>query len=158
DPNLDTKDWFDIAVPKPWEETGISELKDFDGLVWFRHTIDVPENWKGRDISLILSVIRDFDVVWFNGHLIGAKHLAGIRNYRVDGQFVKPGKNLLVAAILNEKGPGGFCSAPSNMLIRPIDGKDKEQIRPAGTWKAKIAAKLSAIKTPFPEPQVGHYK
>src|SRR5205807_1397731 len=39
DPSLDTGDWIDIAVPKPWQEAG---LADFDGLVWFRREIDVP--------------------------------------------------------------------------------------------------------------------
>ena len=158
DPNLKTDDWFDIAVPKPWQETGIKELKDFDGLVWFRHTIEIPDKWQGKDIQLVLSVIKDIDVIWFNGILIAAKQVEGVRTYRVDAKYVKPGKNLLVAAIMNHKGPGGFCSAPANMLIRPLGSTGNESIRPAGIWKAKIAVPIDEISTPFPQPQVGHYK
>ena len=108
--NLDTKDWVDIEVPKPWQEAG---LKDFHGLVWFRHEIDIPESWSGKDLTLGLSTINDMDVVWFNGKVLGSKQLPGIRNYLVDAKLVKPGKNLLVAAIVNKTGPGGFVSAPS---------------------------------------------
>ena len=158
DPELRTDDWHDIAVPKPWEETGIKELQDFDGLVWFRRTIEIPEGWQGQDLSLMLSVINDIDVVWFNGMLIGARQVQGIRTYRVDSKLVQPGKNLLTVAVLNQKGPGGFCSAPSNMLVRPVNGIAKDSIRLAGTWKAKIAAKIGDITLPIPQPQVGHYK
>jgi len=158
DPDLKTGDWFDIAVPKPWEETGIEQLKDFDGLVWFRHTLNIPETWKGKDLQLTLSIIKDVDVVWFNGTLIGAKQVGGIRTYTVDARLVKPGKNLLATAVLNEKGPGGFCSDANNMLIKPMGGTGTDSIRPAGTWKAKIGAKLADIAMPFPGPQVGHYK
>lgn len=157
-PNLDTSDWLDIAVPKPWEETGVAELKDFDGLVWFRHTVDIPESWRGRDLALGLSVINDADVVWFNGTVIGSRQLPGIRNYIVDAALVKPGKNLLVAAIVNAKGPGGFCSQPANMSLRPAVNPGTNQVRLAGTWKAKRAAATKDLTAPFPIPRVGHYK
>jgi len=159
DPELKTDDWFDIAVPKPWEESGIKELNDFDGLVWFRRTIEIPESWKGKEIQLILSVINDIDVVWFNGVLVGARQVTGARIYQIDAKHVRPDKNFLVVAILNQKGPGGFCSTPPNMLARPIVQNAKiEPISLAGVWKAKIGAKLADIATPFPQPLLGHYK
>ena len=158
DPNLDTSDWVDIAVPKPWEEAGLAELKDFDGLVWFRHTVDIPESWRGKDLALGLSVVRDADVVWWNGTIIGSKQTAGIRNYLVDAALVKSGKNLLVAAIVNTNGPGGFCSQPSNVSLRPAVNPGTNQVRIAGTWKAKRSAPMKDLTVPFPIPRVGHYK
>ena len=158
DVNLDTNDWLDIAVPKPWEETDIPELKDFDGLVWFRHTVDIPESWRGKDLALGLSVVRDADVVWWNGTIIGSKQTAGIRNYLVDAALVKSGKNLLVAAIVNTNGPGGFCSQPSNVSLRPAVNPGTNQVRIAGTWKAKRSAPMKDLTVPFPIPRVGHYK
>ena len=158
DPNLDTSDWLDIAVPKPWEETGLPELANFDGLVWFRHTMEVPESWRGKDLMLGLSIINDADVVWFNGTVIGSKQVGGIRNYVVDAKLVKPGKNLLVAAIVNAKGPGGFCSHPANMSLRPAVNPGTNQIRLAGMWKAKRASAAKDLHDAFPIPRVGHYK
>ena len=156
-PNLDTSDWLDIAVPKPWEETGLPELANFDGLVWFRHTVEVPESWRGKDLMLGLSIINDADVVWFNGTAIGSKQTSGIRNYTIAAAQVKPGPNLLVAAIVNAKGPGGFCSQPANMSLRPAVNPGTNQIRLAGMWKAKRAA-TKDLHDAFPIPRVGHYK
>ncbi|GDY23691.1 9-O-acetylesterase [Verrucomicrobiota bacterium] len=158
DPNLDTSDWLDIAVPKPWEETGIAELKDFDGMVWFRHTVDIPATWSGKDLLLVLSVVHDADVVWFNGTVLGSKGTPGLRNYLVDASLVKPGKNLLAAAIVNAKGPGGFCSHASNITLRPAVNPGTNQVRIAGTWKAKRGPAFADLPAPFPIPRVGHYK
>jgi sialate O-acetylesterase len=134
DPNLDTSDWLDITVPKSWKEAG---LPDFDGLVWFRRTIDMPEAWAGKDLRLQLSTVHDADVTWFNGTLIGCTQLkTSLRNYRVDGRLVKPGKNLLVVAVLNKEGSGGFCSTPNSIAVGPVAGGDKP-LSLAGTWKAK---------------------
>ncbi len=158
DPNLNTDDWLDISVPKPWEETGIEALKDFDGFVWFRHSVEIPEAWSGKDLLLELSIINDVDVVWFNGTLIGSKQLPGTRSYVVDAKLVRPGKNLLVAAVLNQKGPGGFCSGPSNMGIRLAKNPGNERVKLAGTWNAKPVVAIADLKQPVPTPQLTHYK
>ena len=155
DPQLDTKDWLDIEVPKPWEEAG---LKDYDGLVWFRHEIDIPESWNGKDLSLVLSVINDIDIVWLNGTLIGSMQLPGIRRYLVPANAVQPGKNLLCVAIVNKMGPGGFCSSPNNMALHPATNPGDQRLKIAGTWKAKPAAPINDLKQPLPTPQIGHYK
>lgn len=152
-PQLDSSDWRDMEVPKPWEEAGLPE---FDGLVWFRHQVDVPDEWAGRDLLLQLSTINDTDVTWFNGALVGAKQLKGIRSYVLDGKLVKAGKNLLAVAVLNTSGPGGFCSSPPQMLLGPASGG--KNVRLAGTWKAKQSVALKDITLPFPAPKLSHYK
>lgn len=142
-------------MPKPWQET---DIKDHQGLVWFRHFLDIPETWKGKDLALSLSVINDFDIVWFNGKIIGSKQIAGaIRTYTIEANLVKPGKNLLVAAIVSKKEPSGFCSNPSNMTLRPLTISGKDVINLAGTWQGKPSTKIENIAD-IPLPQVGHYK
>ncbi len=158
DANLDVSGWRDIAVPKAWEEAGIPELENFDGLVWFRHTLEVPEKWHGQDLLLSLSVMRDADVVWWNGAVLGSRQTAGTRSYLVDAALVKPGKNLLVAAIVNTNGAGGFVSQPNNMVLRPAINPGTNQMRLAGVWKAKRGPALADLAVPFPIPRVGHYK
>ncbi|NBY01534.1 MAG: 9-O-acetylesterase, partial [Planctomycetes bacterium] len=154
-PNLDTSSWMDIEVPKPWNEAG---LKDHNGLVWFRNTIEIPESMKGKDLSLNLSIINDVDIVWFNGTLIGSKQIPGnTRTYLLDSNLVKVGKNLLVVAIVNNASPSGFCSQPANMNIRPAANPGKDIIGLKGIWKAKASTKFDELP-PFPIPQLGHYK
>ncbi|MCE9532533.1 MAG: 9-O-acetylesterase [Planctomycetes bacterium] len=155
DPDLDTSDWKETAIPKPWQDAG---FPDFNGLVWFRHTIEIPKTWVGQELRLHLSIINDSDITWFNGKLIGCHQIKGSnRVYTIAPDLVKAGKNLLTVAILNKEGPGGFCSNPGNMVILPKSGAEKP-IALAGTWKAKAAASIKEIKTPFPEPKVGIYR
>ena len=154
--DLDTSDWPEVDVPKPWEETAIG---DFDGLVWYRHELEIPAEWAGENLLLQLSIVNDCDVVWFNGQLLASTLIKGaIRNYAIDGSHVKAGKNLLAAAIFNQSGPGGFCSMPSNMALRPINKSGEKPLRPSGKWRAKKSKAASEISEPFPEPKVGHYK
>jgi sialate O-acetylesterase len=156
DPDLKTDDWRDIAVPKPWQDAG---LNDFHGLVWFRHWIDIPDAWAGKELKLFLSTINDIDITWLNGKLIGCNQIKGNgRTYVVEPGLVKPGKNLLTVAILNKEGPGGFCSALTNMVLLPVNAAGEKPIRLAGSWKAKAGPAFNDIRIPFPTPKVGHYQ
>ncbi len=156
DPDLKTDDWLDLAVPKPWQEAG---LPDFHGLVWYRHGIDVPKEWAGKELKLVLSTIDDTDITWLNGTLVGCTQIKGNgRTYILDGRLVKPGKNLLTVAILNREGTGGFCSSPANMVLLPLNAGGEKPLRLSGTWKAKAGPALKDIRLPFPTPKVGHYQ
>lgn len=156
DPELATNDWIDITVPKPWQEAG---LADFTGLVWFRHWIDVPKDWAGKELKLFLSTINDIDITWLNGTLVGCQQIKGVgRIYTLPPQLVKPGKNLLTVAILNKESPGGFCSAPANMILLPATASGEKPLRLSGTWKAKAGPAGKDIRIPFPTPKVGHYQ
>lgn len=155
DPDLKTDDWLDMEIPKPWQE---SRLPDFRGLLWLRHTVEVPADWAGKDLRLALSTINATDITWFNGTLIGCNQVRGsARNYVIDGKHVKAGKNLLTVAILNTEVHGGFTSAPANLVLMPLSGGDKP-IRLAGTWKAKKGPTVQDLPSPFPTPKVGHYQ
>ncbi len=155
DPDLKTDDWLDVAVPKPWQDTAIS---DFQGLVWFRHWLDVPKKWAGKEVRIALSSINDIDITWINGKMIGCNQLKGTgRTYTLDRQVLRPGRNLLTVAILCKEGPAGFCSAaPSMVLLAPSPGE--KPIRLAGTWKAKKGPTAKDIAMAFPTPKVGHYQ
>lgn len=153
--DLDTATWQDLDVPKPWPAAG---LGDFQGLVWCRTSVDVPESWAGDDLKLQLSVVHGTDLVWFNGTLVGASQLNGIKAYTIDRRLVRPGtKNVLVAAIVNREGVGGFHSAPANMVLTRVGKPADEKVKLAGTWKAKATTPAEQITAP-PHPPVRNYK
>ena len=56
-------DWKDMEVPGNWEARG---LPDFDGVVWFTRTIDVPATASG-EATLALGPVRNTAEVWVNG-------------------------------------------------------------------------------------------
>ena len=147
--------WRDIEVPKAWEESGFPA---FDGLAWFRRMLDVPKDWLGDDLKLQLGQINDFDIVWFNGTLIGATQTSGIRRYVVPRELLKAGPNLLTVAILNRQGPGGFTGVPPHMAATSANVKFAQVLKLAGGWQGRQSTKLTDIKRAVPEPPVRNYK
>jgi sialate O-acetylesterase len=72
DPATPTTDWKTMRLPQQWENV----LPNFDGIVWFRKEIDIPEDWAGKDAVLHLSTIDDYDTTWVNGTMVG-RHTNG---------------------------------------------------------------------------------
>ena len=151
---VNTNDWQDMPVPKPWKEAG---LTNFNGLVWFRTSVEIPAAMAGKPVTLALSQIANTDITWFNGRLVGVTQLSGLpRTYQIDGEWVKPGKNLLVVAVLSTNASAGFCGEGRNMTVR--SATENKSIPLAGTWQAKPAVAMQDITLPFPRPQLGYYK
>ena len=149
-----TNDWQELPVPKPWKEAG---LTNFDGLVWFRTTVEIPDAMAGKPVTLALSQIASTDITWFNGRLVGVTQISGHhRKYLVDGEWVKPGKNLLVVAVVSTNARPGFYGEERNMSVR--SSTEDKSIPLAGMWQAKPGTAMKDIALPFPRPQTGYYK
>ena len=153
-PTADTSDWKDMPVPKPWKEAG---LTNFNGLVWFRTSVEIPAATAGKPVTLALSQIAGNDITWFNGRLVGVTQMSSHpRAYQIDGELVKPGKNLLVVAVVSTNASAGFCGEGRNMTVR--SATDKTSIPLAGMWQVKAGTAMQDITLPFPRPQLGYYK
>ena len=153
-PDLNSNGWQDLPVPKPWKEAG---LTNFNGLVWFRTTVEIPDALAGKPMTLSLSQIANTDITWFNGRLVGVTQISGHhRKYQVDGEWVKPGKNLLVVAVVSTNARAGFFGEGQNMTV--CSTTEDKRIPLAGTWQAKPAVAMKDITLPFPRPQTGYYK
>ncbi|MEM7549831.1 MAG: beta galactosidase jelly roll domain-containing protein [Bacteroidota bacterium] len=44
---------------------------DYESIFWYRKTIKVPENLRGKDLTLLLGKIDDFDQTFINGKFVG---------------------------------------------------------------------------------------
>ena len=96
--NADLADdaWKTATLPGEWEANG---MPDFDGVVWYRRTIDIPENWAGQDLKLNLGPIDDNDTTFWNGAPIGhTERYDAPRSYTVSGAQVKAGRTVLAVA------------------------------------------------------------
>ena len=135
--------WEQITEPALWSKNNV--LKDFDGIVWMRHTVDVPASLAGKELKLDLGAIDDEDITYWNGQRVGmtSSWNAG-RSYTVPGKLVKAGKNVLAIRINDTGGDGGFY----------IEGKDfnakagATSISLAGKWSWKASLDAASIKTP----------
>ena len=141
-PALDDAAWEQMIVPGPWE----GPLARFDGIVWFRSSIDLPEGWATTKATLELGAIDDCDVVWINGTKVGStlddRSSNTPRSYEVPASVLKAGANQIAVCILDTGGPGGFAGTANQMRLRSDQGQD---LPLAGAWKFKPGNALSRL-------------
>lgn len=132
---LEDAGWKTMQLPAYWETAG---LPGFDGIVWFRKTVSLPASWAGKELQLDLGPIDDMDITWFNGHKIGGitenGYSAENRSYRVPGNLVRPGKNVIAVRVLDLRGNGGIYGDVGLMQLYPVNYKN-ERISMAGGWR-----------------------
>ena len=95
--------WTTVELPALVEKLGY----DVDGMMWFRRTIQIPEAWAGRDLTLSLGAIDDNDITWFNGVQVGAtNNWQAKRVYTVPGSAVRAGEAVLAVRVEDTGGAG----------------------------------------------------
>lgn len=99
-------DWKTMKLPALWETAG---LVDYNGIAWFRKTIDVPADWAGHDLTLHLGKIDDRDTAFWNGAPVGSTNsYDAARLYKVPGNMVKAGRQTIAVRVLDTGGGGGL--------------------------------------------------
>jgi azurin len=137
-------DWKEMQVPGNWETRG---LPDFDGVVWFTRTIDVPAGT--GDASLSLGAIRTTSETWVNGIQVmqpgGGRGGGGGRGqapppHTLPAGTLKPGANQITVRIQNPRNDGGFIGSAEQMFVQV--GETKTAI--AGPWKYRVERQTNA--------------
>ncbi len=142
-----TADWKTMALPQNWEKAG---LPDYDGIVWFRKEVTLPDDWAGKDITLSLGPIDDIDTTYLNGEKVGGMNgWNQPRVYTVPGKLVKAGKNLIAVRVLDTGGGGGIFGHPAQMFVARKDDATKT-VSVAGDWPYKDTKELKTIAEPPP--------
>ena len=140
-PGTDDSRWpaMEIHDKSIWETKG---LPDLDGCLVFRKTIEIPESWAGKDLSLNMGKIKDHDISYFNGVKIGETNGYTLnRIYTIPGRLVKAGENKIAVQIINYEGTGGFNAVRSGYKIMNITCQARKKDEPVfieGEWKYKI--------------------
>lgn len=152
---FDDSRWSPIEVNGvQWEKT---VLPNFDGVVWYRRTVDLPAEWAGRDLILNLGPVDEMDVTWFNETRVGGTGLMRKeevqywdhpRVYKVPGSAVKSGLNTLVVRVIDTGYAGGIWGAsPDAMKLTLASEAGGGGVSLAGTWKYQVAVQF------IPEPK-----
>ena len=101
-PNADDSAWKTVTMPMPFEQAG---LPDFDGMVWFRRSFELPAAWAGKELTLGLGPIDDIDTTWINGIKVGQiNRYNENRVYTVSAAALKAGKNVISVRVLDTGG------------------------------------------------------
>jgi sialate O-acetylesterase len=127
---------------------------DFDGAAWYRKTVDVPAEWVGKELTLTLGAIDDYDTTYFDGIRVGRTGVeddngdySTPRKYRIAPGIVRAGKNVISVRVFDNTGPGGITGPVSEMKLSLADGS--ASIPLDGSWRFKIERALDP-KTQIP--------
>lgn len=136
--SLDVSTWQHMQFPARWETDG---LDDFDGIIWFRRKITVPEALAGKDMVADLGTIDDNDITYFNGEEIGRTDGHGqYRRYTIPARLVKAGENEITIRIFDTGGNGGMDKEPAPYLTQ-----GNEKLPLTGDWQYKIGLDLKKM-------------
>ncbi len=124
--------WKTMNLPGIWEDKG---LQNTDGVVWFRKDVALPRGWAGKDLTLSLGKINDYDLTWFNGQRVGrGTDVADYRVYKIPGDIVKAGKGIITVEVLDIGNVGGLYGPAKDMKL--VNGD--QSIDLTGEWKYKV--------------------
>lgn len=135
DKAFDDQNWPSMELPQLWESTSMG---NFDGVIWFRKAITVPEEWKEKDLMLELGPIDDMDITYWNGHQIGDHQKTGHwqtkRKYKIPADLVHEGQHVIAIRVIDHQGGGGIFGDPNEMVVYPADNSN-DPISLSGEWK-----------------------
>jgi alpha-L-fucosidase 2 len=134
--NFNDSRWKTMTVPSwdGWEAVGFEGL---DGAVWLRKDFEIPASWLGKDILVDLNRIRDRDLTYVNGKLIGTQENNEPRKYIIPKQLLHAGKNSIAIQVLNYTDKGGitgYKDTTRHIGIYPT-GDEASKISLNGEWK-----------------------
>lgn len=138
--DLEDATWQIMKVPGLMQDQG---LKGFNGIVWFRKTIDIPASWAGKELTLNVGVIDDNDFTYFNGVQVG--HTEGWmtpRSYKIPKELVKKGKAVIAVRVMDTGGSGGINGSPESISLHR---SQSDVIRLAGDWKYQVSLNIKEI-------------
>lgn len=134
--SLNDNEWPIMKLPIIWEST---ELGEFDGVVWFRKTIELPKGLVGKELILNLGPIDDRDVTYVNGKKVGGIEEAGnwqvARKYNIPVDLTKEGKLSISVKVIDTQGGGGIYGNGLSFNVVAKDALDGNGIDLAGEWK-----------------------
>jgi sialate O-acetylesterase len=140
---FDDSAWETAGLPTTVELLG----HNIDGAVWFRRSVEIPEAWAGKDLVLHLGAIDDYDETYFGGVKIGSTgretpgSWARQRVYRVPGELVKAGANVVAVRVFDRGGEGGFTGPTTELELSPAE-EDATPVSLSGAWRYHIEVAL----------------
>jgi sialate O-acetylesterase len=132
--DFDDSGWPEMNLPDYWES---SELGNFDGVVWFRKKVKIPESWVGKDLVVELGPIDDMDVTFVNGVKVGdyekAGHWRTERVYNIPKELIQNEDVTIAVRVIDNQGGGGIYGSEEQMNLHMPNSDEKISI--AGSWK-----------------------
>ena len=138
-----------------WRYWGVAELKEFQGLVWYRTHIKLSAAEAQAATRIDLGAINQVDETWINGRVIGNTFgYNADRSYNITPGVLHAGDNLLVINALSNYGSGGMLQGGARRALQLADGKS---IPLDGPWEYRIAPSSYGYPPRAPWESVGGF-
>jgi len=139
-PAFDDSAWPQFTPSGSWKESGIAALRDFDGVAWFRTTVDLTEAQAAGANALQLGPVETYDTAWVNGVRVGGGATGWMwRDYPVAQGTFKSGRNVIALRVLNNGGAGGLTGQPTTRGVRTAGG---EFIALNAAWRVRLGTPM----------------
>lgn len=122
--------WDIVQVPANWQRYPLPQADPNWG--WFRRSVMLSEDDRGKNFSVQLGKIGDTDELYFNGQLVGSSgqmppdFVSAAKEERI--YLIPPsvinynGRNVLAIRVYSKSGKGGFLkSRPVRQISGPFD-------------------------------------
>lgn len=130
-PELDDSRWPSLQVPQAWEEQG---LEGFDGIVWYRRTVELSAEQAQGPATLVLGTIDDGDETYVNGQPVGRNsEWDAQRRYALAPGVLRAGRNVVAVRVTDGGGGGGFYGDTRPQLVTTAGPIDL-----SGPWRAQV--------------------
>jgi hypothetical protein len=120
EPSFDDSGWEQVQLPAKWEDH--SDYREDPAYGWYRTRVQIPENRKEFELTLLLGKIDDADEVFFNGQKIGGMGgfppeyktaWSRIRRYALNSDVILYGReNSIAVRVYDGGGGGGVYAGP----------------------------------------------
>ena len=128
--NFDDSQWDTLDAGKRWEEQGYPDLDSFG---WYRKTVDIPADWKGKDIWLKFGGVNDAYELFINGESVSFFGEANITFAdkpsftKVTDKIKYGGANLITVRVNDWGNSGGLWRLP---VIITTDKNETDLFKP----------------------------
>jgi len=146
--NFNDNNWETIAVPCSWEDQG---FYGYNGYGFYRKTIIIPENLKGKTLYLLLGYIDDADITYINGYKIGSSGsfppryntaYNAKRVYSIPADILNfKGKNTIAVKVYDSYQQGGIVSGDIGIYTNRFDLSLDLNLQ--GKWKFNTGDNLT---------------
>ncbi|MDP1678016.1 MAG: sialate O-acetylesterase [Bacteroidota bacterium] len=138
--DLNDSGWAVMNLPSLWE----SSIGNYNGVLWFRKKIEIPQLWRNKELVIELSMIDDYDITFVNNSKVGGIDTGAAWNkkriYTIPAEIVKDSIVSIAVRVIDVIGGGGIYGQQNEMNIHPKDSEEKISL--AGDWKYSISAEF----------------
>ena len=137
--SYDDSKWKEMRLPSYYDNQ--ENIGTYDGVVWFRRKVTIPDEWQGKKLILSLGPIDDMDAAFVNGEKVGETMQSGYwnqeRKYTILPGLIRAGEMLIAVRMLDNGNGGGIYGRADLMKIYP-EGEENnpdQAVYLAGMWK-----------------------